>query len=155
MEVIQIQYVPVPETAMIRDEFGRKLLKVAFCLEVANSVQKQNSPELSNAGKLENAPCEKLPIGLEWDFDDESRTVRYGETALTFRGERQYQLLKMVQQELAVNVRDVWKAVWKDDFPEWRTVRECGRQVTGKLSEAGIPYKISTDTCFVSFLENF
>lgn len=157
MKILQRSFVALKAADFYRDEYGVTFVSLDFCRKAAQladqePTQDADADELSGSGKSEPEP-EPQPAGLEFLFDDESRTVTYGGAVLTFRGEVQYRLLQLVQTAGKLNIRDIWRDIWGDSLAEWRAVHDNARHVNRKLEAAGIPYRISVDTGYATFSE--
>ena len=159
MKILQRSFVALKAADFYRDEYGVTFVSLDFCRKAAQladqePTQDADADELSGSGKSEPEP-EPQPAGLEFLFDDESRTVTYGGATLTLRGAIQYQILKLAEDKKTVNNRLVWRAIWGDSQVEWRAIRNNAGAVNAKLEAAGIPYRLDVKSDFLTFCEKF
>ena len=156
MKVLTRRYVPVKKSDFFTDDYGTLYVSLDFLRSTARQLDdpEPELEELSGSGKSEPEP-EPQPAGLEFLFDDESRTVTYGGATLTLRGAIQYQILKLAEDKKTVNNRLVWRAIWGDSQVEWRAIRNNAGAVNAKLEAAGIPYRLDVKSDFLTFCKNF
>jgi len=101
MEVLTRHFVAVATADFYQDKFGRVFVAVEFCRRAVMQIEPETLEDepikygLPSYQEPELRQAERMPAGLEWQFDDDVQTARYGSASIVFRGAIQYNLLKM------------------------------------------------------------